>query len=225
MASFTCPFCGCATSISDTSFKEYQIDFESSTWARPPHPYMKLDIYRCANEACKKETLVAIGCDGYIDNSKVLIYPEAIYKHFPEYVPLQIRQDYKEACLIKNKSPKAAATLARRCLQGMIRDFWDIKEKRLVDEINALQGKVPTAQWAAIDAVRKIGNIGAHMEKDVNLIIDVEPEEAESLLKLIELLIEKWYISRHDEEILYEEITGAAEEKARPAPEDPQHLR
>ena len=103
----------------------------------------------------------------------------------------------------------------------MIRDFWDIKEKRLVDEINALQGKVPTAQWAAIDAVRKIGNIGAHMEKDVNLIIDVEPEEAESLLKLIELLIEKWYISRHDEEILYEEITGAAEEKARPAPEDP----
>ena len=218
MASFTCPFCGCATSISSINYKGYKIDFESSSWTVPPHSYMKLDIYRCANETCKKETLVATGYDGYMDNSKVYIYPEAIYKHFPEYVPLQIRQDYEEARLIKNKSPKAAATLARRCLQGMIRDFWDIKEKRLVDEINVLQGKVPTAQWAAIDAVRKIGNIGAHMEKDVNLIIDVEPEEAESLLRLIELLIEKWYISRHDEEMLYEEITGVAADKALPAP-------
>ena len=31
--------------------------------------------------------------------------------------------------------------------------------------------------WQAIDAVRSIGNIGAHMEKDINLIVDVDPEE------------------------------------------------
>lgn len=218
MASFTCPFCGCATSISHTSHTEYKINFESSAWSSTTLPYMKLNIYRCANEACKKETLVATGCNGYMDNSKVLIYPEAIYKHFPEYIPLQIRQDYEEACLIKSKSPKAAATLARRCLQGMIRDFWEIRKGRLIDEINALQGQVPPAQWAAIDAVRKIGNIGAHMEKDVNVIVDVEPDEAEKLLKLIELLIEKWYISRNDEKTLYEEITGVAADKARPTP-------
>jgi len=33
--------------------------------------------------------------------------------------------------------------------------------------------------WEAIDAVRKLGNIGAHMEKDINVIVDVDPEEAE----------------------------------------------
>ena len=122
-----------------------------------------------------------------------------------------IREDYEEACLIQDRSPKASATLARRCLQGMIRDFWEIKgERTLYHEIDAIKDKVPAAQWRAIDAVRQIGNIGAHMERDVNLIVDVEPEEAGELLQLIELLIEKWYISRHDEEELYKRVTELA---------------
>jgi hypothetical protein len=31
----------------------------------------------------------------------------------------------------------------------------------------------------AIDHVRKIGNIGAHMEADINVIVEVEPKEAQ----------------------------------------------
>ena len=143
-----------------------------------------------------------------------MIYPEAIYRHFPDYVPEGIRADYEEACLIRERSPKASATLARRCLQGMIRDFWKIEgERNLYYEIDAIRDKVPAAQWAAIDAIRQIGNIGAHMERDVNLIVDVEPEEAGELLQLIELLIEKWYISRNDEELLYKRVTELAEIK------------
>ena len=61
--------------------------------------------------------------------------------------------------------------------------------------------------------MRKIGNIGAHMEKDVNLIIDIEPDEAKKLLRLIEMLLEKWYITRHEEEELLSEIVGIAEDK------------
>lgn len=61
---------------------------------------------------------------------------------------------------------------------------------RLVDEITALQSLVPPAQWKAIDSLRSVGNIGAHMESDVNVIIDVDPDEAQKLLKLIELLID-----------------------------------
>jgi hypothetical protein len=34
---------------------------------------------------------------------------------------------------------------------------------------------VPENVHAAIHAVRTIGNIGAHMEKDINLIVDVDP--------------------------------------------------
>jgi hypothetical protein len=50
----------------------------------------------------------------------------------------------------------------------MIRDFWGIKKARLVDEIEAIAEKTDADTWAAIDSVRKIGNIGAHMEKDIN---------------------------------------------------------
>lgn len=47
----------------------------------------------------------------------------------------------------------------------------------------------------------------------MNLIIDIEPDEAKKLLKLIELLFEKWYIARHDEETLLSDIVGIADEK------------
>ena len=60
----------------------------------------------------------------------------------------------------------------------MVRDFWRVKPGRLFDEINAIQEKLDADLWEAIDGLRKIGNIGAHMESDVNLIVDVEPDEA-----------------------------------------------
>jgi len=39
--------------------------------------------------------------------------------------------------------------------------------------------------------------IGAHMEKDIDVIVDVDPEEAQRLIWLIELLVKDWYITRH----------------------------
>ena len=51
------------------------------------------------------------------------------------------------------------------------------------------------------------------MEKDINTIVDVDPDEAQKLLKLIELLMEKWYIARHDEEELLKDITNIADDK------------
>ena len=48
----------------------------------------------------------------------------------------------------------------------------------------------------AIDHVRQIGNIGAHMEADINVIVDVDPEEAQVLIELAELLFDEWYVAR-----------------------------
>ncbi len=110
-------------------------------------------------------------------------------------------------------SPKAAATLARRCLQGMVRDFWKVKKGRLIDEILAIEDKVDPLTWQSIDAVRKIGNIGAHMEKDINLIIDVDPNEARILLQLIEQLIEEWYVNRHEKELRLKAIVDISTQK------------
>jgi hypothetical protein len=141
------------------------------------------------------------------------LIPPSSAKPFPDYIPKAILADYEEACLIRDLSPKASATLARHCLQGIIRDFWEVKPGRLYDEIDAIKDKVDPLTWNAIDAVRKVGNIGAHMEKDINLIVDVEPNEAELLINLIETLLKDWYIAREERRARLLAITGIAEDK------------
>ena len=178
---------------------------------QPVPDVVVVELSKCPN--CKK---VAVNVKSFYKSTGFKFsfsYPPANAMSVPDYVPDAIREDYLEALEIVDTSPKASATLARRCLQGMIHDFWGIKEKNLNAEISALKPKIPASQWIAIDALRKIGNIGAHMEKDINLIIDVDPGEARTLLKLIELLIDKWYIARHDEELLLSEITDISNEK------------
>lgn len=141
------------------------------------------------------------------------LVPASATKAFPDYIPEQIREDYTQATLIRELSPKASATLARRCLQGMIRDFYEVKKNRLKDEIEAIQDRVDPLTWGAIDAVRSVGNIGAHMEKDINVIVDVEPGEAALLIGLIERLIEDWYIARHEREKHLKEIVALKDAK------------
>ena len=134
------------------------------------------------------------------------ILPLSSSKLYPEYVPFQIRQDYQEAYSILELSPKASATLSRRCIQGMIHDKWHIVLKNLNQEISALKDKIDPTLWSAIDALRQLGNIGAHMEKDINVIVDIDSGEAHKLLALVEILIKDWYIVPHEREELLSSI-------------------
>jgi hypothetical protein len=95
----------------------------------------------------------------------------------------------------------------------MIRDFWGITKNRLVDEINELEKVIDPITWKAIDSLRKIGNIGAHMEKDINLIVDVDENEAELLIKLIEDLFHDWYVAKHEKEARYSQLLNIANSK------------
>lgn len=150
--------------------------------------------------------------------------PASFAKVLPEYVPPPIVEDYAEACAVRDLSPKASATLARRCLQGMIRDFCGIQKKTLYEEITALKaaadnGTAPVGvspdSIEAIDAVRTVGNIGAHMEADINVIVGVDADEAQILIDLIESLIEDWYIARKKREDRFAATKAIAEEKKR----------
>ena len=141
------------------------------------------------------------------------LMPESEAKVLPDYIPQAIQDDYYEACRIRDLSPKASATLSRRCLQGMIRGFHGIKKGRLIDEIKELEDKIDPLVWGAIDSVRNVGNIGAHMEKDINLIIDVDPKEAQLLIELIEQLVDDWYVNRFEKEKKLKLIKEIAEDK------------
>jgi len=141
------------------------------------------------------------------------LVPSSSAKVFPDYIPSPIRSDYGEACAIVDLSPKASATLARRCLQGMIRDFWGISRPKLIQEIQELQGKVDSDVWSAIDALRKVGNIGAHMESDIDVIVDVDDDEAAKLIWLIELLMKEWYVAGHDRQERVQQVISVAQAK------------
>ncbi len=202
---WNCPHCERAVTITDErrSSSAHTLKIENAEGRRT----LKTTFHVCPNPECRKFTLRATLYEssfsiarGREDVLGVLqswaLIPASSGRNFPDYIPEAIRSDYLEACAIKALSPKASATLARRCLQGMVRNFWDVKPGRLFEEINQIKDKVDPSIWSAIEAVRKLGNIGAHMEKNIDVIVDVDPNEAELLIGLIEQLLEDWYIAR-----------------------------
>lgn len=211
MAGFQCPYCNMVMSISDLTIQERTPSFlytTAHTWNGDGTPSdnstLKITFYKCPNYG--QYTIKAIGIGKDVKDVNVPIRPTSSAKQFPNYIPDVIRQDYEEACAIVTLSPKASATLSRRCLQGMIRDFWGIKEKNLYEEISALKNQISADLWSSIDALRQLGNIGAHMEKDTNVIVDIDPDEADSLIQLIELLMKEWYINREERKKLFSNI-------------------
>ena len=217
MTSSTCPYCDTTYLLTDKLHSTYFGNFKiTKTPLNGPvitHTIAShtVDLFCCPK--CKKVHTIFHGYGEGWGDDFTFYYSPATAMHLPDYIPQQIREDYLEAIQIADLSPKASATLARRCLQGMIHDFWGIKEKNLNAEITKLKENIPAKQWQAIDALRKIGNIGAHMEKDVELIVDVDPDEARKLLKVIELLFKNWYIADHEDNQLLDEVKAMSDEK------------
>lgn len=209
---FTCPYCGRQQAFSYANMEHSVNSFSEGLCGKKSLDSEKIDVYHicCSNDSCNR---IIISGRFLKSGRQFDILPQYVHKIYPDYIPKQILDDYTEAADIIELSPKAAATLFRRCLQGMIHDFWNIKDKNLYAEISQLKNKVSASMWNALDGLRKIGNIGAHMETDVNLIIDIDVSEAKKLKKLIELLFDKWYITRHDEEELYNDITDTSNKK------------
>lgn len=210
-----CLFCGCPVPNHYDTFREDEHYFLEGR-----HYHITEESHRdkviiqtmgCPN--CHNVSLDIIGTGKQFPNRILHFNPISLAKVYPDYIPQAIRNDYEEAHAILNLSPKASATLSRRCLQGMIRDFWGISKARLIDEIDALKESVDPSTKNVLDALRKLGNIGAHPEKDVNLIVDIEPNEAHKLLKFIGLLMQKWYIERHDNEQLLQDILDLDKDK------------
>ena len=85
----------------------------------------------------------------------------------------------------------------------------------MAEEIAALRGRIDQPLWDAIDGLRKVGNIGAHMEDDVDKIIEIEPEEAAKLIGLVEVLFKECYVARHERDKNLRAIAALAAEKAK----------
>jgi len=119
----------------------------------------------------------------------------------PEYVPEDLRNGFLEACEVLDASPKASAALSRRCLQGLLRNYANVKHGNLSDEIEEVLPTLPIDLANEVDAIRNIGNFAAHPNKSTTTgaIIDVEPGEAEWSLEVLEKLFEYFFSQPSDE--------------------------
>ncbi|MFP3708167.1 DUF4145 domain-containing protein [Paraburkholderia sp. SIMBA_009] len=112
-------------------------------------------------------------------------------------MPEHIAEDYREAGVVLEASPKASAALSRRCLQTVLREH-GFTQYNLAEAIQAVidSGRLPSAVADNIDAIRNIGNFAAHPMKDTSSgqILPVEPHEAEWNLDVLEELFDCFYV-------------------------------
>lgn len=134
-----------------------------------------------------------------IVHSRTLVRPKGTNRQpVPLEVPTEFSQDYTEACIVLNDSPKASSALIRRCLQHLLREKAGVKKGDLGSEIQQIieSGKLPSHISDSIDAIRNIGNYAAHpmKSKTTGEIVEVEPGEAEWNLDVIEMLFDFFFV-------------------------------
>lgn len=144
----------------------------------------------------------------------VYLYPKSSARKFPDYVPSEIVKDYEEACLISDLSPRASSAMLRRCIQSIIRNRGNIKKERLIDEINEICEQLNLSELLknALHALRNLGNIGAHPDKNA-LDIDISYDEVCSMISLVEIIIDEWYIKEHESEANMEKVIKLSQNK------------
>jgi hypothetical protein len=157
-------------------------------------------------------------------NKESLVLPKGSNRPpCPVEVPPQFSVDYAEACLVLPDSAKAAAALGRRCLQNLLRDHVGIKVKsgNLAEEIQAVMdsGKLPSDLTESIDAIRNVGNFGAHPMKSQHSgeVLDVEPGEAEWTLDVLEELFDFYFVRPEQRRKKREALDLKLKEAGKPA--------
>ena len=213
-----CPFCNRDQTVTDQG---RQITFADLTIANADGPRRIVTKFVvCPNPECSKFSVTASLHSLEVSGSRSYtgkhlktwsLVPPSRAHFFPVDIPPPVLQDYQEACLAIEFSPKVASALSRRCLSEILRDFWRVQPGRLGDEFRQVRGAVDPLTWEAIESVRKNGMTGARMDTEGAEILDTEPGEAESLIGLIETLIQDWYVSREERRqrlAKIKEITG-----------------
>lgn len=221
MSGFLCHFCNQVMSVTNDNHAQYYLYFRGILSQNPEPPKkspiptiseaeqenpetLSVEFYRCPN--CDKFSIIVNGLGPQIKGSKWNLVPSSFAQTLPDYIPDSIRQDYTESCAIATLSPRASAVLIRRCLQGILRDFYHAKSKNLSEAIDEVSPLIDDTLREALDSIRRIGNIGAHPEYNVNSIIDIDIEDVQAMIRIIEICIHQSYIVNHDKDASYAAI-------------------
>jgi hypothetical protein len=222
-----CPFCNTEQTVTEKGRQVTLSDLTIENVEGPRRLVVKFAV--CPNPRCREFSLSASlhaleshGKRAYTGKQLASwdLVPPSRARSFPVAVPHQVLEDYREACLIVEQSPKASAALARRCLSSILRDFWRVQHGSLSDEFRQVKGTVDPLTWEAIESVRSVGLIGARMESEGAEILETDPGEAKLLIGLIETLIQDWYVGREARRRRLAEIRQIAGEEGSPVAEN-----
>ncbi len=200
-----CPFCNRDQTVNDEGRQASFADLTIENADGPRRLVVKFVV--CPNPECRRFSLTSslhglevAGNRSYTGKhfKTWSMVPPSRARSFPTDVPPHILEDYQEACLTIELSPKVAAALSRRCLSEMLRDYWKVQPGRLGDEFRQIKGAVDPLTWETSESVRKTGQVGARMDTEGAEILDTEPGEARILIGLIETLIQDWYVGREE---------------------------
>jgi Domain of unknown function (DUF4145) len=131
----------------------------------------------------------------FVPGDTYVVWPRATARPVPPEVPTEIAEDYREAALVLQLSPKASAALSRRCLQAVLRGA-GYTQRDLAQQIDATIPNLPSQIAENVDAIRQVGNFAAHPMKSQSNgeIVEVEPGEAEWNLDVLDDLFDFYYV-------------------------------
>lgn len=116
----------------------------------------------------------------------------------PREVPGPIARAYEEACVVLPLSPSAAAALARRALQMVLREVVGVKHGSLNTEIDAARTTLPAWIIDGLHQLRQVGNFALHPSKDAltGELMEPEPGEADLTIELVSALFQHLFAGR-----------------------------
>lgn len=115
-------------------------------------------------------------------------------------LPTEVRRDYEEAAQIVQKSPRAAAALLRLAIQKLCASIGGTGENLNTDIATLVENGLPKKVQQMLDTVRVVGNHAVHPGQ-INL--DDQPQTAEALFRLVNIIAEKMITEPKEIDALY----------------------
>ena len=209
--SFACPYCSVyALFIFNKSREVADIKIREAVCPRCNRAIIQIrELIYLQEEGLLKSRSLIPG----IYKKWVLAWPRKSLLCNDQNIPAEIKKDMNEAYSIVDISPGAAACLARRVLERILRKYLSLKGKNLKELINASQDKVHPRIFELLDSVRGYGVFGAHLKDDsVNgEILDVQDEEVGFILEVVKELIDEEFVKKARFKQMLEQLVAKKE--------------